>query len=105
MCPRPLHSRMVVPERGSFMHIHESKALWGKDHLSTRCPCPAEEHLGPRCLEWVEAEARKLDSRLKRDMQIFIGLNKQPSKLQLQRGWSWGRTWLAPVSISKVVTM
>lgn len=52
----------------------------------------------------VEAGARKLDSRLKRDVQIFAGLNKQPSELQLQRGWRWGRTQLAPVCVSKVVT-
>lgn len=40
---------------------------------------------------------KKLDSGLKCDMQIFTGLNKQPSKLQLQRGWRWGRTRLPPI--------
>lgn len=89
-----------------LLYAHPCKqGARGKRPPLNKVPLPIEEHLGSRGLEWVESEARKLDSRLKRDMQIFIGLNKQPSKLQLQRGWRWGRTWLAPVSISKVLTM
>lgn len=106
MWPCPPHSRVEVPKRGSWSMSTKAGRCRGKAHLSSRCLCRAEEPRGPGGLEWewVEAGARKLDSRLKRDVQIFAGLNKQPSELQLQRGWRWGRTQLARVCVSKVVT-
>lgn len=83
MWPCPPHLRMEVPKRVSWSTSTKAGRCVGRAQLSTRCLCCTEEPLGPGGLEWqwVEAGARKLDSRLKRDVQIFTGLNKQPSKL------------------------